>query len=131
MGTVVAGLMVVSLSVCAALAGYLAVQRRWAAALRKQHNDVAGFIYAVIGIAVRATAPQTAREQVLFDHALSVHQSLQDSRRLRLFQSRLGVQPILWVVLITGGVLTVAFTYLFGLASTRAHALMITALAAT
>ena len=84
-----------------------------------------------LGRAVRATDPQTSREQVIFDHALAVHQSLQDSRRLRLYQSRLGIQPILWVVLITGGVLTVAFTYLFGLSSTRAHALMIAAVAAT
>jgi hypothetical protein len=51
MGTLVVGLLVVALSAGAAVAGYLAVQRRWEAELRRQHNDVAGFIFGVIGIA--------------------------------------------------------------------------------
>ncbi len=217
MGTLALGLVVVSLSVFAAVASYVAVERRWASDLRKQHNEVTGFIYAVLGLiygvliayvvvvvwqgfhtaqltteqeanavadlyslaedlpagwglqvrevarayaqsviedewpllgqgqasprstelasslgrAVRAADPQTAREQVIFGHAITVHQSLLDNRRLRLFQSRTGIQPILWIVLISGGVLTVAFTYLFGVSSTRSHALMIAALAAT
>jgi len=34
----------------------------------------------------------------------------------------------LWVVLVVGGVITVSFTYLFGLKSNVAHALMVAAL---
>jgi cation transporter-like permease len=36
---------------------------------------------------------------------------------------------ILWVVLITGGVIVVGFTYLFGLDSTLIHLLMVASLA--
>jgi hypothetical protein len=36
---------------------------------------------------------------------------------------------ILWAVLLVGGVITVGFTYLFGLRSTVVHVLMVAALA--
>ena len=36
---------------------------------------------------------------------------------------------ILWAVLLVGGVITVGFTYLFGLRSTTVHVLMVAALA--
>jgi len=217
MGTLILGLVVVSLSVLVTVVSYMAVERRWASDLRKQHNEVAGFIYAILGLvygvliayvvvvvwqnfhtaqlttqleanavadlyalaedlpagagvllkdlarayaqsvvedewpllghgeasprstalasslgrAVRALDPQNAREQLIVEHAVVVHQSLLDNRRLRLFQSRTGIQPILWIILISGGILTVAFAYLFGVSSTRSHALMVAALAAT
>jgi hypothetical protein len=217
MGTLLVGMAIMALCACAAVAGYLAVQHRWATELHKQQNDVAGFIYGIIGLAygvlmasvvvavwqeftaaqltteqeanavadlyefsddlpgasgarirelareylqsviddewpllmrgqtssrttdvgmelgraVRAATPQSEREQAIFQQALTVDQTLRDSRRLRLFQSRSGLHPSLWVVLIAGGFLTVTFTYLFGLANTRAHALMIAALGGT
>jgi len=40
-----------------------------------------------------------------------------------------GLHTILWVVLILGGVITVGFTYLFGLEDTLVHLLMVAALA--
>ena len=40
-----------------------------------------------------------------------------------------GLPPILWGVLIGGAVITIAFTYLFGLENTVVHILMVAALA--
>jgi hypothetical protein len=40
------------------------------------------------------------------------------------------VPPLLWIVLIAGGVLTVGFTFLFGLPNTTAHMLMVLTLTA-
>ena len=40
-----------------------------------------------------------------------------------------GIPAILWVVLGVGGMVTVGFTYLFGLESTWVHRLMVAALA--
>ena len=40
-----------------------------------------------------------------------------------------GIPALLWVVLVVGGMITVGFTYLFGLESTWAHRLMVMALA--
>jgi predicted PurR-regulated permease PerM len=63
-----------------AVVGLLVVQRLVPSDRREEHNDVAGFIYAVLGVAY------------------------------------------------VGGVITVSFTYLFGLKSSVAHALMVAAL---
>jgi len=41
---------IVGLSVLAALLGFALVERRCARGMRQQHNDVAGFIYAVLGV---------------------------------------------------------------------------------
>jgi hypothetical protein len=46
-----------------------------------------------------------------------------------LLAAEQGLPPILWVVLILGGVITVGFTYLFGLENTLVHLLMVAALA--
>ena len=43
--------------------------------------------------------------------------------------SEQGLPPILWIVLILGGVITVCFAYLFGLENTLVHVLMVAALA--
>ncbi len=38
------------------------------------------------------------------------------------------MHPLLWVMLIAGAVITIGFTYLFGVSNVRAHAAMIAAL---
>src|SRR4051795_1903334 len=45
------GLFFVALAILIAVGGLVFVQRLYATDLRKQHNDVAGFIYAVLGVA--------------------------------------------------------------------------------
>jgi cation transporter-like permease len=54
---------------------------------------------------------------------------LGDARRERLLAANGGLPTILWVVLIGGGVITIAFTYLFGLENTVVHTLMVASLA--
>ena len=50
MGTALAGVTIVGVSVLAALLGFAAVERICAREKWEQHNDVAGFIYAVLGV---------------------------------------------------------------------------------
>jgi fumarate reductase subunit D len=72
--------------------------------------------------------PHTEGEQVLYEQGLTnLHEAL-DARRSRLLEVREGIPNLLWVVLVVGGVITVSFTYLFGLKSNLAHALMVAAL---
>ena len=47
---IVSGLLVVAVSVLIAVTGLTMVQRLVPLQLRKEHNDVAGFIYAVLGV---------------------------------------------------------------------------------
>jgi uncharacterized membrane protein len=211
----VPGLFAIFLFVLISVAGLVLVQRKVPIELRKQHNDVAGFIYAVVGIAyavllglvvvaaweqfqtarnttereaselaelfwlghrlpeaeghqlqeltrsyaqvvvdeewplmargessprawelideIRLTVqnlnPDTEAEQVLYEQGLERVHDLADARRNRLVEAREGIPTILWVVLLTGAIITVGFTYLFGLDDTTTHTLMVALLA--
>ena len=67
-------------------------------------------------------------EQVLYEQGLTRVHEVSNARRLRLLEVGQGLPNVLWVVLLGGGVVTVTFTYLFGLKSNWAHALMVAAL---
>ena len=208
--------MLVSLFVALAVGGLVLVQRLVPTERRQEHNDVAGFIYAVLGVAyavllglmvvavwqdwqdARDSATQEANElsavfwlahglpeepearhiqelarsyarvevlkewplmqhgktspkayelldkmrasvealhptkdaqTVLYDNLLQRLQELGGARRARLLEAEQGLPAILWAVLLVGGVITVGFTYLFGLRSTTVHVLMVAALA--
>jgi hypothetical protein len=218
--TVVYGLIVVIGACLAAVAGLELVQRLVPAQKRQEHNDVAGFLYAVIGVVyavllallviavweqfqkanetveseanataeiawlahrlpepehhvlqedarayaqevvdeewplmeqgiegvqsfpegwdliddIRATLqevePSTEAEQALYAEGLDQIERLNDARRMRLVQAEEGIPGVLWAVLVFGGVVVVGFTYLFGLANSWAHRLMVMSLTA-
>ena len=73
--------------------------------------------------------PRTKAGQVLYQEGLTQIHDLANARRMRLVEANQGIPAILWVVLVSGGIVTVGFTYLFGLESTWAHRLMVAALA--
>jgi nitrate reductase gamma subunit len=49
--SIVTGLGIIAVAMVVAVGGLLLVQRLFSTELRKQANDVAGFIYAVLGVA--------------------------------------------------------------------------------
>jgi hypothetical protein len=212
---VLTGLLIVAVATVVAVGGLVLVQRLYSTERRKQHNDVAGFIYAVLGVSyavllglmliavweqwnaaqdvasdeanelagifwfahalpqpegrhiqelarsyaevvveeewplmeqgrsspkawdtldeLRGTIlgldPPTGAQQVRYNQVLEQLHALGDARRERLLAASEGLATILWVVLIGGGVITIAFTYLFGLEDTVVHTLMVAALA--
>jgi hypothetical protein len=79
---------------------------------------------------LHAFEPNTDAEQDLYAEGLDQVERLADARRMRLVAASVSMPPILWVVLIFGGVVTIGFTYLFGLQNTWAHRLMVASLAA-
>ncbi|MFL5864123.1 MAG: DUF4239 domain-containing protein [Solirubrobacteraceae bacterium] len=52
-----------------------------------------------------------------------------EERRSRILQSSSQIPGTLWAVLIAGAIITITFTYLFGVDTLRHHALMVSALA--
>ena len=66
----------------------------------------------------------TEGEGAVKDRLLEELSSLSDNRRTRLVMAAHGVAPTMWVFLIIGGVLTVVFTYFFGLESLNAQSIM-------
>src|SRR5215213_2421245 len=209
------GLLLLCITMALAAGGLILVQRLVPIAVRRQHNDVAGFIYAVLGVTyavllglmvvavweqwemaartadeeasslaeifwiadrlpesdghrvqelarsyarvavdeewplmeqekssprawellddLRASLqnfdPSNPQEQVLYEQSLERMRDLADARRDRLLEAEEGLPIILWVVLATGGIIVVGFTYLFGQQSTAIHLLMVGSLA--
>ena len=81
--------------------------------------------------AVREVEPHAVREQALYAEVVTRVNAVSDERRLRLLAARDGVPALLWAVLIIGALLTVGFTYFFGVKSFRSQAIMTAALAGT
>src|SRR4051794_6178635 len=214
------GLFLVALAVVVAVVGLVLVQRLVPTERRKQHNDVAGFIYAVLGVSyavllglmliavwekwdaadtltvdeanelagifywahalpqpegrhvqelvrsydrvvieeewplmaqggsspkawdaldeLRATIlglqppkgeKRTGYDQMRYEEMLVQRQDLGNPRREGLLAAEQGLPPSLWVVLILGGVLTVAFSCLFRLLNSLVPLLMVGSLA--
>jgi hypothetical protein len=73
--------------------------------------------------------PANAAEQVEYDHALTHVEALAGERRQRLNQAEESLPKLLWAILVGSALITIAFTFLFGLSSSFAHTLMVLTLA--
>jgi hypothetical protein len=99
--------------------------------LQSTHSPHAWRAFDQIWSEARSIDVHTPREQALYGELLTELNRLGDERKLRLLAAREGVPQLMWVVLLVGGILTVAFTYFFGVKSMRSQALMTAALAGT
>jgi hypothetical protein len=79
--------------------------------------------------AVDALPTSTPTEQAFIRQGITDVSSATEQRRNRIEDSSSLLPVALWVVLLVGGLLTVAFTYFFGLDSFAVQALMVSALA--
>ncbi len=77
----------------------------------------------------REMEPQNSRESALYAESLESLNGLSDSRRLRLHASQNDLPSIVKILLWGGGLMTLCFTYFFGVEKLRAQALMTAALA--
>ncbi|MGA9523648.1 MAG: DUF4239 domain-containing protein [Myxococcaceae bacterium] len=75
--------------------------------------------------------PRTERERNLHLTSLQALDRFSDMRRLRILMSRRALPTLLWVVLISGGVIVLGFANFFGLRYPRSQSLMTGATAAT
>lgn len=73
--------------------------------------------------------PQTNRDNALYEESLGHLNEMSGSRRLRLYASRDDLPGVIHFLLWGGGLITIAFTYFFGVKSIRSQALMTAALA--
>ena len=85
----------------------------------------------ILGLDPPTDAQQVPYGQARYNEMLVQLHGVGDARRERLLAASEGLPTILWVVLIGGGVITIAFTYLFGLDNTLVHTLMVASLAMT
>jgi hypothetical protein len=104
------------------------VDEEWPMMERGQTSEHADSLVSQLRLQILQFDPHTKGEQVLYERGLTQLHDAVDARRERLLEVREGIPTLLWVVLVGGGVITVSFTYLFGLKSNVAHALMVAAL---
>jgi hypothetical protein len=104
------------------------VDEGWPMMERGRVSARAGEINDELQRSVMGFEPRTDAEQAVYAQALTLVQDLDEYRALRLLEVREGIPSILWVVLVVGGVITIGFTYLFGMRTPRLHVLMVVAL---
>jgi uncharacterized membrane protein len=104
------------------------VEEEWPLMERGQTSPRADSLLRQLTLKILEFDPHTKGEQVLYELEQTQLHDAADARRSRLLEVREGIPDLLWVVLVVGGVITVSFTYLFGLKSNVAHSLMVAAL---
>jgi hypothetical protein len=67
----------------------------------------------------------------LYGESLHCLNSLAQYRRLRIFAGNNTVPPIIWLVLLAGGLMTVLYTYCFGMQNIKAQCLITASLTVT
>jgi hypothetical protein len=72
--------------------------------------------------AVRELSPKTNVQSELYADALVRLDVLRENRALRTIEVREGIPSVVWVVLLSGALITVGFTYLFAMRSFKLHA---------
>jgi hypothetical protein len=75
--------------------------------------------------------PHTPRQEAIQQQLISEICQVTESRRTRLVSAAHGVAPVMWVVLIVGGVFTLIFTYFFAVENLRTQIVMTTIVALT
>lgn len=100
------------------------VQQEWPAMARGEKSLTARDLYDQIWSVVTSIKPADAGEQAAYSMLLSRVAEFSDARRKRLFDSTSSLPPLIWVVLIVGSVMTVGFTFFFGLKSLFAQVMM-------
>ena len=104
--------------------------REWPTMAGHQHEDVqTDDALDSVWNSYRSFTPDGATQQAFYSDSIRRLNDLQKARADRLEASASTLPDALWGVLIAGAVITVGFTYFFGLANVRAQGLMVTALA--
>ena len=73
--------------------------------------------------------PKTDKEKIFLAEILNRANAAGELRRQRIADASTGIHPVLWFVLLFGGIITVAFTFFFGSENLGAQLIMTTLLA--
>jgi len=106
------------------------IEEEWPLMGQGQESSQAWAIVDELRRSVDGLEPSTSREQALDAQEVTLVDDLMNNRRLRLLQSREGLPPILWVILLSGTPVLVGFSYLFEMKNFRAHLVLVAMLTA-
>ncbi len=106
-----------------------AVEEEWPSMREGQPSPRVGTLLDELRRSVQDLKPHTDAEDALYAESLTELDELEASRELRILAVNEGIPYIVWIVLVVGGVLTVAFTYIFGIEPAWLHAVAVAGLA--
>jgi uncharacterized protein DUF4239 len=109
----------------------IVIDDEWATMARGQSSPAAVRAYGELWQSYVRLEPGTRREALWYSTSLDRLNDLGDARRLRLLDSRARVPDVLWVVLLVGAAITIAFTFLFGTTAMWSHALIVAVVSVT
>jgi hypothetical protein len=106
------------------------IEEEWPAMAREAESPVAWQAYNNLWQTIRTLEPRTPAEINWHATLLQSLTTLSNYRRDRLADSRAALPLVLWVVLLSGGMINLGYTYLFGVRSLMVHLIITTALTA-
>lgn len=88
-------------------------------------------LYLAIWSSILAAKVESSKEVALFQEMIEKLDDFSEARRSRLLYMRSGLPPVIWYFLVSFGVVTVGFSYFFGMPSLLPHAIITGVLAST
>lgn len=105
------------------------IKDEWPLLARGEGSDLATQKAVKVWEVYASFNPQTETEKAFYSESLSRMNNAVELRRQRLMDARKGIHPVLWMVLLLGGIITIVFTFFFGSENLRAQLIMTTLLA--
>ena len=107
----------------------IVIGEEWKTLARGEESPAAHELLKKIWIEYSSYEPRTENEKIFLTESIRKLNEAGELRILRLMDSRTGIHPILWFILIVGGVATIGFTFFFGSENFRAQIAMASMLA--
>lgn len=104
------------------------INEEWKMMAEGKESSYAKEIVRKMWILYSGYSPKSQTEQAFFEESIHKLNELCELRRMRLLESRHGIHPMLWFVLIIGGIITIVFTFFFGSENLEAQIIMTTLL---
>ena len=105
------------------------VNEEWKMLARGEASPHAHEILRTLWSSYGSYEPKTENEKIFLAESTRKLNEVGELRRLRLMDSRTGIHPILWSILLIGGIATIGFTFFFGSENFMAQILMAATLA--
>jgi phosphate/sulfate permease len=93
----------------------------WPAEEHNEHSELTSRTVDSVARDIFIYEPRSTHAQLLYDQLLDDVQELLNARRERVYLGSASVGPVIWLVVIIGGIITLGFTWFFYIPSRRAH----------
>ncbi len=101
------------------------IREEWPAMMKGALSPTGSQVVSALWDVTTKISARNGSEQASLERLLADVTNLTEHRRIRQFESRSKIPDVFWLLLITGGVLTVLYACLFDVEETRMHVLQV------